>query len=175
MLIALLVAALVGGGAWFQFALGDAERVAYIGRARQAYRQVFPLELTPEELSHFDGSDESLPIYLAINGQIYDVSAGADYYKKDGGYGGFSGKDATKAFFDLCFTPECLQTAHCTNLLTESQARELDTWVSFYHNEPKYPYIGRVKYASWPQPECIEAAAKAAQAKASEDSAAKKN
>ena len=45
-----------------------------------------------------DGS----PIYLAVAGDVYDVSDGRAHYGPDGGYGGFSGRDATR-FFILFF------------------------------------------------------------------------
>lgn len=48
--------------------------------------------MTKAELSEYDGSDESKGIYLALLGQIYDVSKGKDYYAKGGGYGFFSGR-----------------------------------------------------------------------------------
>jgi predicted heme/steroid binding protein len=38
--------------------------------------------LTPEQLAEHDGSDPEKPIYLAIKGRVYDVSAGAQYYGK---------------------------------------------------------------------------------------------
>lgn len=158
----MIVVGLAGVAAWYQVALSDAERFAWRGRAQQAYAQLFPKRLTPAELAQFDGTDASRPIYLAIGGEIFDVSAAPEHYKKDGGYGGFSGRDATKAFFDLCFSDECLKTAHCTNLLAPNELRELDTWISFYRKEPKYPFVGYVQYESNPPPECVEAAIKKA-------------
>ncbi|KAJ3401315.1 hypothetical protein HDV05_000574, partial [Chytridiales sp. JEL 0842] len=56
------------------------------------------LILTTEQLAKFDGSDPSKPIYLAIMGKVYDVSAGAKYYGKDGSYNSFAGKDAARAY-----------------------------------------------------------------------------
>ena len=35
-----------------------------------------PLELTLEELKKYDGSNKSLPIYLAIKGTVFDVTKG---------------------------------------------------------------------------------------------------
>jgi predicted heme/steroid binding protein len=158
LIVLLIVVALVGVAAWYQVALTDVQRVAWRGRAQQFVAQLFPKRLTPAELAFFDGSEPGRPIYLAIGGEIFDVSAAPEHYKKDGGYGGFSGRDATKAFFDLCFSDECLKTAHCTNLLSANELRELDTWADFYRKEPKYPFVGYVKYPSNPPPECVEAA-----------------
>ena len=55
-------------------------------------------EFTADELAQYDGSDLSKPIYLAINGKVFDVSAGPKYYGKGGSYGYFSGKDASRAY-----------------------------------------------------------------------------
>ncbi|KAJ5901612.1 hypothetical protein N7495_002140 [Penicillium taxi] len=62
-----------------------------------------PVNLTPAELALFNGVDESLPIYLAVNGSIFDVSANPRIYGPGGGYNFFSGRDATRAFVTGCF------------------------------------------------------------------------
>ncbi|KAF2148413.1 cytochrome b5 [Myriangium duriaei CBS 260.36] len=62
-----------------------------------------PLQLTDAQLAAYDGSDPSKPIYLAINGTIYDVTSGPNYYGPGGMYGFFSGKDAARAFVTGCF------------------------------------------------------------------------
>jgi predicted heme/steroid binding protein len=38
--------------------------------------------MTPEELKQHDGSDPSIPLYLALVGKVYDVSAGRKTYVK---------------------------------------------------------------------------------------------
>ncbi|KAF4550665.1 Cytochrome P450-like protein 89 [Elsinoe fawcettii] len=62
-----------------------------------------PLLLTDAELAAYDGTDPNKPIYLALNGTIYDVTAGRNYYGPGGMYGFFSGKDASRAFITGCF------------------------------------------------------------------------
>lgn len=62
-----------------------------------------PLHLTPSQLSLYNGTDESLPIYLALNSTIYDVSASPQLYGPGGSYHFFAGKDATRAFVTGCF------------------------------------------------------------------------
>ncbi|KAL1963889.1 hypothetical protein VTN77DRAFT_7695 [Rasamsonia byssochlamydoides] len=62
-----------------------------------------PVNLTPEQLSLYNGTDPSLPIYLAINGTIFDVSANRAMYGPGGGYNFFTGRDATRAFVTGCF------------------------------------------------------------------------
>ncbi|KKY26979.1 putative heme steroid binding domain [Diplodia seriata] len=62
-----------------------------------------PVLLTDEQLSAYDGSDPSKPIYLALNGTIYDVTPGRHFYGPGGGYHFFAGRDAARAFVTGCF------------------------------------------------------------------------
>ncbi|KAH7055859.1 cytochrome b5-like heme/steroid binding domain-containing protein [Macrophomina phaseolina] len=62
-----------------------------------------PVLLTDEQLAAYDGSDPSKPIYLALNGTIYDVSPGRHFYGPGGGYHFFAGRDAARAFVTGCF------------------------------------------------------------------------
>jgi predicted heme/steroid binding protein len=49
-------------------------------------------DFTPEELSKYDGSDPSKPIYIAVLGQVFDVTEGKEYYGPEGGYKFFAGR-----------------------------------------------------------------------------------
>ncbi|GME25084.1 Cytochrome P450 [Neofusicoccum parvum] len=62
-----------------------------------------PVLLTDEQLAAYDGSDPSKPIYLALNGTIYDVTPGVHFYGPGGGYHFFAGRDAARAFVTGCF------------------------------------------------------------------------
>ncbi|KAI9889913.1 MAG: hypothetical protein M1814_004636 [Vezdaea aestivalis] len=62
-----------------------------------------PVELTDTELLAYDGSNPSLPIYLAINGTIFDVSSSPSHYGPGGSYNFFAGHDATRAYVTGCF------------------------------------------------------------------------
>ena len=65
-----------------------------------------PLHLTDAQLSLYNGSDPALPILLALNGSIYDVSASPHLYGPGGSYAFFAGRDATRAFVTGCFEEE---------------------------------------------------------------------
>jgi predicted heme/steroid binding protein len=130
--------------------------------------------LTPEELTVFDGKDESKPIYLAINGTIYDVSAGRRIYGPGGSYQYFAGCDASRAYVTGCFaedrTPDMRgvddmylpledievnkrYTKEALTALRKTERREarrkvhdaLKHGVDFFANSPKYPEVGKVK------------------------------
>ncbi|OAL05003.1 cytochrome b5 [Phaeosphaeriaceae sp. SRC1lsM3a] len=64
------------------------------------------VHLTDAELLAYDGSDPSKPIYLAINGTIYDVSISPSTYGPGGSYHFFAGKDAARAFLTGCFAED---------------------------------------------------------------------
>ncbi|KAL1302817.1 hypothetical protein AAFC00_003154 [Neodothiora populina] len=65
-----------------------------------------PLQLTDAELAQYDGADPSKPIYIALNGTIYDVTAGARMYGPGGSYHFFAGRDAARAFVTGCFAED---------------------------------------------------------------------
>src|SRR3989339_126631 len=51
--------------------------------------------LSLDYIKEFDGSDDSKPIYIAMNGLVYDVSLGREFYKADGQYHYLAGKDSS--------------------------------------------------------------------------------
>lgn len=73
----------------------------YFGAAAQSTSDV--LKLTEEELKAYDGTDPEKPIYLGINGLIFDVSASPAFYGPGGHYNHFVGKDATRAWVTECW------------------------------------------------------------------------
>ncbi|XVF48241.1 hypothetical protein PTKIN_Ptkin03bG0174200 [Pterospermum kingtungense] len=98
------------------------------------------MDLTPQQLSQFNGSEPSKPIYLAINGRVYDVTAGKSFYGPGGDYALFAGKDASRALAKMSKNEEDV----CPNLdgLSEKEMGVLNDWVKKF--EAKYPVVGRV-------------------------------
>ena len=66
----------------------------------------YQLSLTEADLRAYDGTDDSKPIYLAINGTIYDVSASPAFYGPGGHYHHFTGRDASRAWVTECWDSE---------------------------------------------------------------------
>lgn len=64
--------------------------------------------MTDLEIAQFSGEDETKPIYLAINGTIYDVSVGARHYGPKGSYHIFAGREASRAFISSCFETDSI-------------------------------------------------------------------
>lgn len=65
-----------------------------------------PVRLTDAQLAEYDGTDPKKPVYLALNGTIYDVSAGRKTYGPGGSYHFFAGRDAARAFITGCFAED---------------------------------------------------------------------
>ncbi|KAI8932817.1 hypothetical protein NX059_010303 [Plenodomus lindquistii] len=76
-------------------------------RAREWKKLVTPqISLTDAELASYNGADPKKPIYLALNGTIYDVSSSPQTYGPGGSYHVFAGKDAARAFITGCFAED---------------------------------------------------------------------
>lgn len=133
-----------------------------------------PILLTDAELGAYDGSDPTKPIYLAVNGTIYDVTDGRRFYGPGGSYHQLGGADCSRALVTTCFnsdispdlrgiekmflpksTPEvdAQYTAEEMAALQEEElkiAKEkaykaLKHWVDFFANHKKYVKVGTVK------------------------------
>lgn len=130
--------------------------------------------MTLKELAAYDGTDASKPVYLAINGTIYDVSAGRHIYGPGGGYHYFAGVDAARGFVTGCFAedrtadmrgvedmflplddPE-IDAQWTTAEMEEQKKRELSVakqkvhdalkhWVDFFGKSKKYHKVGYLK------------------------------
>ena len=125
-------------------------------------------------MKKYDGSNPDLPIYLAINGTIYDVSLGRKHYGPGGSYHFFAGADASRAFVTNCFKEDItsdmrgvedmfipLDDPEVDKLYTKGQLKALKEqerrkakeqvhaalkhWVDFFEGSGKYTKIGRVK------------------------------
>lgn len=98
------------------------------------------LLITAEELRKYDGSEGSPGIYLALLGQVFDVTSGKDYYGPGGGYSFFSGKDASRAFVSGEFNDAGLTDD--VEGLSYQDYIGLDEWSKFYRKD--YKYVGKV-------------------------------
>lgn len=52
-------------------------------------------QFTASDLKKYDGSDSNLPIYLALNGDVYDVTEGKEFYQTSGPYHYLAGRDSS--------------------------------------------------------------------------------
>ncbi|CAD6575346.1 MAG: hypothetical protein TREMPRED_001359 [Tremellales sp. Tagirdzhanova-0007] len=96
--------------------------------------------ISPSQLSGYDGSDPSKPIYVAIKGRVFDVTAKKEMYGKGAGYNVFAGKDASKGLGMSSL--ESKDAIPDVTGLDEAQMKTLDQWDSFF--EKRYNIVGRV-------------------------------
>jgi len=95
-----------------------------------------------EELyNHRATEDKSQALWLAIMGEIFDVSKGREsYYGPTGGYKFFTGIDGTRAFVTGEFNETGLRPD--INGLTPEQVKSIKEWKDFYHKD--YKYVGKL-------------------------------
>ncbi|OAA57574.1 membrane-associated progesterone receptor [Niveomyces insectorum RCEF 264] len=138
-----------------------------------------PRYMTLDELAQYDGTDADKPIYLSINGSIYDVTAGRRIYGPGGSYHWFAGVDASRGFVTGCFaedrtgdmrgvedmylplddpdidrqwSPEELARKKEEERAEAHQRMHdaLKHWVEFFRKSEKYPYVGQlVREPGW--------------------------
>ncbi|KAM9317244.1 neudesin [Gastrophryne carolinensis] len=94
---------------------------------------------TEEDLARYNGEKEGEPIYMAVKGTVFDVSAGKEFYGKGESYNALAGKDCTRAVAKMSL--EEADLTYDTTGLTEEQLQSLD---DIYKNVylKKYPIVG---------------------------------
>ncbi len=53
-------------------------------------------EFTVAQLAEFNGTDPNKPIYIGMDGLVYDVSAGRNFYETDAVYHYLAGRDSSE-------------------------------------------------------------------------------
>lgn len=98
-----------------------------------------PLVLTESELARYSGADDADPIYLGINGNVYDVTKKRRLYGPGGSYSFFAGADCARAFVTGCFKTDC---THDLRGIPQDRLAQLHGWESFFKKE--YRWVGTV-------------------------------
>ncbi|PHH84404.1 hypothetical protein CDD83_1993 [Cordyceps sp. RAO-2017] len=161
-----------GGESW---AWGMRNRPYYLRPDWWRDQLMGPVYMTLEELAAHDGRDPTKPLYLAINGTVYDVSRGQHMYGPGGSYHAFAGRDASRAFITTCIdednNPDVRGAEEAflplddpdtdrrwtAAAMRDLQRRELErahekahlalkNWVDFFANSPKYRRVGYVRF-----------------------------
>ena len=95
-----------------------------------------PRVFTKAELAQYVDIKHGLKV--AICGQVFDVTKGAEFYAKGAGYGFFAGRDASLAFATGNFKTNLTDNV---SSLADAQLLDLQNWVNdTYHR--KYVYEG---------------------------------
>ncbi|GJX99839.1 probable steroid-binding protein 3 [Tanacetum coccineum] len=96
------------------------------------------MELTLDQLKHYDGTNPSNPIYISVKGRIFDVTTGKSFYGPGGSYAMFAGKDASRALAKMSKNDEDVIAS--LDGLTEKEIGILDDWEKKF--VAKYPIVG---------------------------------
>lgn len=119
----------------------------YIDARYWKYRTVGePLNLTIQDLSQFDGTNPKLPIYIGINGSVFDVSRSRETYGPKGSYSFFSGRDSARAFVTGCFSNKAEFTYDLRGIDPDEAKADIQAWQKYFHNHRKYWYVGTVMH-----------------------------
>ena len=114
-----------------------------------------PRDFTPAQLRRYDGTKpadrgekgfdahEPTKIYVAMMGEVFDVTAGADFYGVDGSYHLFAGRDASRALAKLSFEDADLDDPHIDDL-NAGERDTLNDWYDKFKNWKSYPIVGRL-------------------------------
>jgi len=82
------------------------------------------------------------PTYLAIDGDVYDVSKGKSY-QPGGSYHFMTGIDAARAFGTGCFQTH---RTHDLRGLSDQEYEGVLHWKQFFANHKDYPQVGKVSH-----------------------------
>lgn len=104
------------------------------------------VNLTIDELARHDGTDPKLPIYLAINGLVYDVSSSRKIYGPKGAYHKLSGKDAARVFVTGCLMIPEEYTYDLRGLNPDEVYSGILGWDNFFRKNNRYWYTGIVRH-----------------------------
>ncbi|CEH14425.1 Putative steroid membrane receptor Hpr6.6/25-Dx [Ceraceosorus bombacis] len=98
---------------------------------------------TPRTLAVYDGTgangEEGETILLAIEGQVFDVTKGANFYGPGGPYGNFAGRDASRGMAKQSFALEMLtpldQPLDKLDDLTPAEVTNMREWAQHFSNK----------------------------------------
>ncbi|KAJ2452419.1 Dihydrodipicolinate synthase [Coemansia sp. RSA 2336] len=101
-------------------------------------------KFTPRELAEFNGKDESTPLYMGVQGIVYDVSASRHFYGPEGPYCNFAGRDASRGLamstFDSSILSDLDAPVDKLDDLNDTEKASLEEWVEFFAG--KYTPVG---------------------------------
>ncbi|KAL9931442.1 hypothetical protein V8E36_009728 [Tilletia maclaganii] len=97
------------------------------------------------KLQNFNGSNASIPLLVALDRRVYDVSSKREVYGPGGGYATFAGRDSTRNFALFSIEPE--SDGSCIDDLGEEELNTLAKWRRWF--DDNYPLVGWNFRPSW--------------------------
>ncbi|SCU97812.1 LAFA_0G13432g1_1 [Lachancea sp. 'fantastica'] len=113
--------------------------------------QDLPRAFSMDQLQEFNGSRADLPLLLAIQGQVFDVSRKSGMYGPRGPYNRLVGTDCSKAFSYGMWSMQGFRKPCSDDLsgLSDEALQRVFDWVKFFQD--RYPHIGYVIDSRFPQ------------------------
>ncbi|KAF2724881.1 cytochrome b5-like Heme/Steroid binding domain-containing protein [Polychaeton citri CBS 116435] len=114
---------------------------------------------TPPELEPYNGTKD-MPVYLAVRGNVFDVSPGRNFYGPGGPYANFAGRDASRGLACGSFDPSMLTEDLNGPLdkledLGKEEMEALRGWEERF--DEKYLIVGRLVPVGHPEAEKAKA------------------
>jgi membrane-associated progesterone receptor component len=108
-----------------------------------------PRNFTMKQLRHFDGKEdekmkELKPVYVSLNGIVFDVSKGRDFYGEGGPYEQFAGHECGVALAKMSFETTHLDDIAGCQKLSYVEKDELEGWIQKFKYYRCYPEVGRL-------------------------------
>lgn len=96
-------------------------------------------EFTMSEVASFNGkTHKEDPILTVIDGLVYDLQKGREFYGEGGPYNPFAGRDSTR----LLAKNQVSDKTDTLEPLNETELEQLEKWKEFFNN--KYGSIGKL-------------------------------
>ncbi|KAJ7265847.1 cytochrome b5-like heme/steroid binding domain-containing protein [Mycena haematopus] len=118
----------------------------YETRVLPTLKSLWPTDqrlFSEQALAEFNGEgDSGRPTYLAIDGDVYDVSKGKAY-QPGGSYHFMAGRDAARAFGTGCFQTH---RTHDLRGLSDKEYEGVQHWKKFFADHKDYYKVGRVSH-----------------------------
>jgi len=107
-----------------------------------------PQDFTLEQLRSFDGTNGN-PIYIAVQGKVYDMSSKPGFYGPNGAYHIFAGRDASRALAKGSLDLQDVENSSIADL-DPMEIETLGEWVAKY--DISYHVVGQLIKPSDPPP-----------------------